>query len=177
MQWNQDGCPSSEERSDKRAEVDNRHSEDQDSAETREGVLGAVEKGKKRTKSNLEEGQRDSSDARRFVSDKFEWDPATSQQQRAIVTTRRELTNLEREMIRTKETKTRKTMQRTEKEQPVKFLKTLNVSETKKVQEEIVEVAQMEKNEEMNVEWRTEEKITQVEKATHSCDLAHVCQD
>ena len=82
------------------------------------------------------------------------------QQQRAIVTTRRELTNLEREMIRTKETKTRKTMQRTEKEQPVKFLKTLNVSETKKVQEEIVEVAQMEKNEEMNVEWRTEKKVT-----------------
>ena len=43
----------------------------------------------------------------------------------------------------------------------MKYLKMLNMTEVKKVQDEtqeIVEVAQMEKNEEMNVEWRTEEK-------------------
>ena len=95
-----------------RRTVDDRHSEDGDSAETREKVLGVVERGKKRTKSSFEEGQRDSSDVRRYVSDKFKQDPVASQHQhrvRTVVTIRRELTNLQREVDRTKKTKARKT--------------------------------------------------------------------
>ena len=112
----------------------------------------------------------------------FNQDPAASQHQhrvRTVVTTRRELTNLQREAVRTKKTKARKTEdEQAEDEEDEGRANGRRGREQVKNNREISEDVQYDggqesarrnagdrgsradgkKTEEMNVEWRTEEK-------------------